>query len=72
MKPCNAPFYRYVISVGIVSNLHCRLIQVIYTTYKSCCTECVTPFRQILAVVIHENVERIWAANRSSGINCWN
>ena len=72
MKPCNAHFYRYVICVGKMSNLHYRLIQVIYTQYKSCCTESVTPVRRILGVVIHENVERIVDANRFSEINCWN
>ena len=73
MKPCNAYFYRYVICVGKVSNLHCPLILVIYTQHKSCCTVSVTPVRQILAVVINDrNVERIKAASRSSGINCWN
>ena len=59
MKPCNAHFYRYVISVGMVSNLHCRLIRVIYTQHKSCCTESVTPVRRIPPMGIHENVEHI-------------
>ena len=61
MKPCNAHFYRYVICVGMVFNLRCRLIQVIYNSaqYKSCCTESVTPARRILAMGIHENAEHI-------------